>query len=106
LTDTVVSDISDTIEVRRTELFSQWLKGLRDRAARNKIITRIQRVELGNIGDAKFFEGIGELRINYGPGYRVYFVQRGPVVIILLCGGNKSSQDRDIELAIGMAKEV
>jgi probable addiction module antidote protein/putative addiction module killer protein len=80
-----VSDISDTIEVRRTELFSQRLKGLRVRAARNKIITRIQRVELGNIGDAKFFEGIGELRINYGPGYRVYFVQRGPVVIILLC---------------------
>jgi putative addiction module killer protein len=94
------------IEVRRTDEFSQWLKGLRDRAARTRIITRIQRVELGNLGDAKFFDGIGELRINYGPGYRLYFVQRGPVVVILLCGGDKSSQDRDIGLALKMAKEV
>jgi putative addiction module killer protein len=94
------------IEVRRTDEFSQWLKSLRDRTARAKIITRIQRVELGNVGDAKFFDGIGELRINYGPGYRLYFVQRGPVVIILLCGGDKSSQDSDIRLALKMAKEV
>jgi putative addiction module killer protein len=91
------------IEVRRTEEFSQCL---RDRTARNKIITRIQRIELGNLGDAKFFDGIGELRINYGPGYRVYFIQRGSVVIVLLCGGDKSSQDRDIKLATGMAREV
>ena len=94
------------IEVRRADEFSQWLKSLRDRTARAKIITRIQRVELGNVGDAKFFDGIGELRINYGPGYRLYFVQRGPVVIILLCGGDKSSQDSDIRLALKMAKEV
>jgi putative addiction module killer protein len=94
------------IEVRRTDEFSQWLKRLRDRTARTKIITRIQRVELGNLGDAKFFDGIGELRVNYGRGYRLYFDQRGPVVVILLCGGDKSSQDSDIRLALKMAKEV
>jgi putative addiction module killer protein len=94
------------IEVRLTDEFSQWLKSLRDRAARTKILTRIQRVELGNMGDAKFFDGIGELRINYGPGYRLYFVQRGPVVVILLCGGDKSSQSSDIRLALKIAKEV
>jgi putative addiction module killer protein len=94
------------IEVRRTEDFTRWLKRLRDRTARMKIITRIQRIELGNVGDAKYFDGIGELRINHGPGYRVYFVQRGQVLIILLCGGEKSSQDRDIKLALQMAKEV
>jgi putative addiction module killer protein len=94
------------IEVRRTEDFTRWLKRLRDRTARMKIITRIQRIELGNVGDAKYFDGIGERRINYGPGYRVYFVQRGQVLIILLCGGEKSSQERDIKLALQMAKEV
>lgn len=94
------------IEVRRTEEFAQWLKDLRDRAARAKIIARIQRVEIGNLGDAKFFDGIGELRINYGPGYRLYFVQRGRTLVILLCGGDKSSQDRDIKSAIKLAKEV
>ena len=59
----------------------------------------------GNLGDAKFFGGIGELRIDYGPGYRLYFVRRGEAVIVLLCGGDKSSQKRDIKLAIKMAKE-
>lgn len=94
------------IEVRRTEEFSKWLRTLRDRAAKARVETRIRRVELGSLGDAKFFGGIGELRINYGPGYRVYFVQRGNVVVILLCGGDKSSQSRDIERAHEMAKEV
>ncbi|WP_348642958.1 type II toxin-antitoxin system RelE/ParE family toxin [Mesorhizobium sp. B2-3-12] len=67
---------------------------------------RIDRVELGNLGDAKFFDGIGELRVDHGPGYRIYFVKAGNTIIILLCGGDKSSQKADIKKAIGMAKEV
>lgn len=64
------------------------------------------RIQAGLLGDAKFFDGIGELRIDYGPGYRVYFVRRGRILIILLCGGDKSSQKRDIMKAIAMAKGV
>lgn len=71
-----------------------------------RIEIRIARVESGNLGDAKFFDGIGELRIDYGPGYRVYFVQRGRVLVILLCGGDKTSQRSDIKNAISMAKEI
>lgn len=94
------------IEVRRTDEFSSWLKSLKDNVGKAKIITRIQRMETGNFGDAKFFDGIGELRVNFGPGYRVYFAKRGAVLVILLCGGDKGSQDRDIRKAIEMAKEV
>jgi len=94
------------IEVRQTETFATWLAGLRDDRARARIQTRIDRVALGNFGDAKFFEGIGELRVDYGPGYRVYFVRRGAAVVILLSGGDKGSQDRDIRDAIAMAQEV
>lgn len=93
------------IEVRQTVEFSKWHRGLRDTLAAKKIAQRIARVEAGLMGDVKFFDGIGELRIDYGPGYRVYFVQRGAVLIILLCGGDKSSQDRDIRAARNMAKE-
>lgn len=94
------------IEVRQTEQFGKWLKGLRDAQAKARILVRIRRAELGNLGDAKFFDGIGEMRIDHGPGYRVYFVKRGEILIILLCGGDKKSQRRDIEQAIEMAKEV
>jgi putative addiction module killer protein len=94
------------IEVRQTETFATWLAGLRDDRARARIQTRIDRVALGNFGDAKFFEGIGELRVDYGPGYRVYFVRRGAAVVILLSGGDKGTQDRDIRDAIAMAQEV
>lgn len=94
------------IEVRRTDEFRDWLKGLKDVRAAARVEIRIVRVEAGNLGDAKFFDGIGELRIDYGPGYRVYFVQRGKVLVILLCGGDKSSQKSDIRKAIAMAKEV
>lgn len=94
------------IEVRRTDDFRNWLKGLKDIRAAARIEVRISRVELGNLGDVKFFDGIGELRVDYGPGYRVYFVQRGKVVVILLCGGDKSSQKSDVKKAIAMAKEV
>lgn len=94
------------IEVRQTDEFRKWLRGLSDIRVVKKIAQRIVRVEAGLIGDAKFFEGIGELRIDYGPGYRIYFIRRGNTVIILLCGGDKSSQDRDIRKARQMAKEV
>ena len=93
-------------EVRRTDEFRDWLKGLKDIRAAARVEIRIARVEAGNLGDVKFFDGIGELRIDYGPGYRVYFVQRGKVLVILLCGGDKSSQESDIKKALAMAKEV
>ena len=93
-------------EVRRTDEFRDWLKGLKDIRAAARVEIRIARVEAGNLGDVKFFDGIGELRIDYGPGYRVYFVQRGKVLVILLCGGDKSSQKSDIKKARAMAKEV
>ena len=97
---------SQVIEVRQTPEFESWLDRLKDRAAARKIAQRIVRLGSGLKGDAKFFKGIGELRIDHGPGYRVYFVQRGSVLVILLCGGDKSSQSRDIERALAMAKEV
>lgn len=95
------------IEVRQTAVFSKWLDDLRDRNARLRIATRIRRIELGNPGDVKAVgEGVSEMRITYGPGYRVYFVQEGDTVVILLCGGDKSSQSRDIVQAKQMAKEI
>jgi putative addiction module killer protein len=93
-------------EVRQTVAFGKWHRELRDRTAAKKIAQRITRIEAGLMGDVKFFDGIGELRIDYGPGYRVYFVRRGAILVILLCGGDKSSQDRDIKTAITMAQEL
>ena len=94
------------IEVRQTQEFADWLDRLKDRTAVRKIAQRLVRIEAGLLGDVKFFKGIGELRIDVGPGYRVYFVRRGSVLVILLCGGDKSSQSRDIERALAKAKEV
>lgn len=94
------------IEVRRTTVFIDWLRKLRDRRAQERITQRIVRLQSGLFGDAKFFDGIGELRINHGPGYRVYFVRRGDVVVVLLCGGDKSTQSKDIEWAVKTAKEI
>jgi putative addiction module killer protein len=95
------------VEVRRTEQFSGWLRKLRDPQARARIVVRIQRMEEGNLGDVKSVrEGVSELRINYGPGYRLYLVRRGETVIILLCGGDKSTQQQDIRTALMLAKEV
>ncbi|MEP0707130.1 type II toxin-antitoxin system RelE/ParE family toxin [Parvibaculum sp.] len=94
------------LEVRQTLLFRDWLDGLKDRQAVKRIAQRIARLESGLFGDAKFFGGIGELRVDYGPGYRVYFVRRGDVLIVLLCGGDKSTQKKDIERARRLAKEV
>ncbi|MCV3243549.1 type II toxin-antitoxin system RelE/ParE family toxin [Mesorhizobium sp. ZC-5] len=94
------------IEVRQTPFFLEWLRTLKDARVAERIAQRITRLQFGLLGDVKFFDGIGELRIDTGPGYRVYFVQRGKVLIILLCGGDKSSQKKDIKRAIDMAKEV
>ena len=94
------------IDVRYHPEFDKWLASLRDQRAVDRIVSRIGRVRFGHMGDVKTIRGIGELRIDYGPGYRVYFVRKGQAIIILLCGGDKSSQQRDINQAISMAKEV
>lgn len=95
------------IEVRETEVFSKWLSKLRDRRGRRAVTVRIQRLALGNPGDVKpVGRGVSELRISYGPGYRVYFVNQGSVVILLLCGGDKSTQAADIAKAHAMAEEL
>jgi putative addiction module killer protein len=91
------------MEVRQTNVFSQWLLDLRDRAARARIVVRIRRLEQDNPGDVK---AVGEMRITYGPGYRLYFIRQGEDVTILLCGGDKSTQAADIAKAKLLAKEV
>ncbi|GGU53713.1 addiction module antitoxin RelB [Pseudomonas sp. FFUP_PS_473] len=92
-------------EIIRSETFSTWLSGLSDSRAKMRIITRIDRLADGNLGDAKpIGDGLSEARIDYGPGYRVYFMQQGRQLIILLCGGDKSSQPRDIKQAKQVAK--
>ncbi len=94
------------IAVHRTQLFIEWLTSLRDQVAKAHIARRIDRLALGNAGDVKpVGAGVSELRIDQGPGYRVYFVNRGGVLIILLCGGDKRTQDRDIKRAIELAQE-
>jgi putative addiction module killer protein len=94
-------------EVRQTEIFSRWLRGLADTRARAKIAARIDRLEHGNPGDvAPVGEGVSELRIHFGPGYRVYFTPRGRAVVILLCGGDKSSQAKDIKTAKQLARDL
>jgi putative addiction module killer protein len=93
------------IEVVKSETFDKWLRGLKDRAARARIEARIVRLALGNPGDVKpVRESISELRIDHGPGYRVYFMQRGEVLVVLLVGGDKSTQEADIKRAIALAK--
>ena len=93
-------------ELIKSETFDRWLSGLRDRNAKARIEVRIRRLGLGNPGDVKpVGEGVSEMRIDYGPGYRVYFQQRGPVLIILLCGGDKKTQDKDIQTAKSIAAQ-
>lgn len=94
------------IEVRQSARFTEWLLRLRDIGGRARILARLARVRAGNLGDTKFFDGIGELRVDTGPGYRLYFVKRGNRVIVMLCGGDKSTQSKDIAMAIAMAKEI
>jgi putative addiction module killer protein len=95
------------IEMRQTEVFASWLDGLADAMARKRIKQRLARVQIGLFGDCKSVgEGVAELRVDHGPGYRVYFTRRGEVVVILLCGGDKGSQSRDIERAKQMAGDL
>jgi putative addiction module killer protein len=95
------------IEVRQTHEFVKWRAGLKDSVVRKRIGARIDRLGFGNFGDVKpVGEAVSELRLDFGPGYRVYFVQRGAILIILLCGGDKSSQVKDILKAKQMAREI
>ena len=95
------------IKVRQTDEFSHWLRRLKDADAVARIVGRIRRLEQGNPGDAKSVgKGILEMRIAYGPGYRVYYVHRGAVVVILLCGGDKRTQRQDIRRAQELAEEL
>jgi putative addiction module killer protein len=95
------------IEVRETPEFTRWLVALKDRRAVLHIVRRIGRVAAGNFGDVKSVGGaVAELRIDHGPGYRVYFTRRGSVLVILLCGGDKRTQSRDIEKAAEIAAKL
>jgi len=93
------------VEVRQTDVYARWFGRLRDRQARARIDIRIRRLALGNPGDVRpVGDGVSEMRISYGPGFRVYFVRRGQSLVILLAGGDKSSQARDITKARSLAR--
>ena len=95
------------IEVRETRVFVTWLSGLHDRRAIARINIRIRRLEMGNPGDSKSVgDGVYEMRVDYGPGYRVYYIHMGKAVVILLCGGDKSTQDHDIKAAKSIANQL
>ena len=94
-------------EIRKTEIFAKWLDGLHDIRARARILVRIERLTAGNPGDVKSVgEGVSELRIDYGPGYRVYYKKQGQKVVILLAGGDKSTQARDIKTALRLVRNL
>ena len=94
------------LELKQTETFRKWRTKLKDQRVRGLIASRLDRLAFGNAGDVRpVGESISELRIDYGPGYRLYFQQRGQTVAVLLCGGDKRTQDRDIETAKRLAKE-
>lgn len=95
------------IEVRKTEVYAKWLDGLRDIRARARILARVERLAAGNPGDAEpVGGGVSEMRINYGPGYRVYYIQQQRELVILLAGGDKGSQSRDIKTALRLARNL
>ena len=94
-------------EVRQTEIYADWFAALRDRAARVRIDIRIRRLSLGNSGKvAAVGEGVSELKVDFGPGYRIYFVQRGEQLIFLLAGGDKDSQAKDIKMALQLVRDL
>lgn len=94
-------------EIRTTRVFARWLDGLRDVRARARVLVRVERLADGNPGDVKpVGEGVSEMRIDYGPGYRVYFMQRGEEVIVLLAGGDKRTQEADIQRALRLAMNL
>ncbi|WP_078719542.1 MULTISPECIES: type II toxin-antitoxin system RelE/ParE family toxin [unclassified Bartonella] len=92
--------------VRKTLYFSKWLDSLKDKQTQKRIAARILHLEYSLLGDVKYFHGIGELKIDYGPGYRIYFSKQRKQIILLLNGGDKSTQQKDIEKALLLAKEV
>ena len=93
------------IEIRQTEVYARWFRRLRDRQARVRIDSRIRRLSLDNPGDVRpVGEGVSEIRIDYGPGYRVYFARQGTALVVLLAGGDKDSQERDIRRALELAR--
>ena len=95
------------VEVQKTDVYVRWLDGLRDERARARVLVRVERLLAGNAGDVRpVGEGVSELRIDYGPGYRVYFVRRGQALVILLAGGNKGSQGADIHKALALARNL
>jgi putative addiction module killer protein len=95
------------VEVRKTQAFAKWFERLRDRRAARRIQVRIDRLEMGNPGQVRnLAAGVSEMKIDYGPGYRVYFARKGEAIVILLCGGDKHSQQKDIAKAIELAKQV
>jgi putative addiction module killer protein len=95
------------IEIRKTDVFAKWIDELQDIRARARILVRIERLAAGNPGDVKpVGEGVSEMRIDYGPGYRVYFKKMGQKVVILLAGGNKNSQPKDIKTALSLSRNL
>ncbi len=95
------------VEIRKTATFSKWIDSLRDIRARARVQARIERLAVGHAGDAKpVGEGVSELRINYGPGYRVYFKKQGRSVVVLLAGGDKKTQSRDVKTALRLARNL
>ena len=95
------------VQLRKTQVFSEWIDGLRDIQGRARILVRIERLAAGLFGDVKpVGEGVSELRIDCGPGYRVYFKKHGREIILLLAGGDKSTQARDIKTALRMARNL
>ncbi len=95
------------LEIRKTDTFSKWIDGLRDTQGRARVLARIERLSLGNPGDVKAVgEGVSELRIDCGPGYRVYYKKVGQTVVILLAGGDKSTQNKDIKTALRLAQNL
>ena len=94
-------------EIRKTETYARWLDGLRDVQARARVMVRVERLAAGNPGDVKpAGEGVSEMRIDYGPGYLVYYTQRGREVVVLLAGGDKGTQATDIKTALRLARNL
>ena len=95
------------LEVRKTGIYAKWLDGLRDIRARARVLARVERLAAGNPGDVRpVGEGVSELRIDYGPGYRVYFKQQNRTIVVLLAGGDKRTQSQDIETATRLARNL
>ncbi len=95
------------MEIRKTDVYAKWLDGLRDIRARACVLARVERLAAGNAGDVEpVGEGVSELRINYGPGYRVYYKQQGRELVILLAGGDKGRQSKDIKTALRLARNL